>query len=162
MNSPSKVKDRSVLKTILDGHKADGKTVVFTNGCFDILHVGHVRYLQQARELGDVLVVGVNSDERVRRLKGDGRPLVAEDDRAEVIAAFGFVDYVCIFPEDTPTELIAYLQPDVHVKGGDYKEEEMPEAETVRSYGGTIALIPLVHGRSTTNIVMRIVKNNDR
>lgn len=160
MSSADKVKDRAALKQTVDALKAVGKTVVFTNGCFDILHVGHVRYLEAARALGDYLVVGVNSDERVRRLKGEGRPVVGENDRAEVIAAMGFVDYVTIFPEDTPVELIACLQPDIHVKGGDYCEDDLPEAAAVRAYGGKIAIVPLVEGKSTTNVVKRINESN--
>jgi D-beta-D-heptose 7-phosphate kinase / D-beta-D-heptose 1-phosphate adenosyltransferase len=158
MNSAAKIKERSVLKTIIDGHKAEGQTVVFTNGVFDILHVGHVRYLQQARSLGNILVVGVNADERVKRLKGVKRPVVPESERAELVAALGCVDYVTIFPEDTPIELIETLQPDIHVKGGDYTEDDMPESAAVRAYGGSIAILPLVQGKSTTNIVERIVE----
>ncbi len=156
MTSLSKVKNRSELATIVSELKREGKRVVFTNGCFDILHVGHVRYLEAARALGDVLVVGLNSDASVRRLKGQSRPLVSEDERAEVLGALWFVDFVTIFGEETPIELIRELTPSVHVKGGDYKEDDLPEAEVVRAGGGRIAIIPFVEGKSTTNLVNRI------
>jgi rfaE bifunctional protein nucleotidyltransferase chain/domain len=159
LSSADKVKERSVLKTIVEGLKAQGKKIVFTNGCFDILHVGHVRYLEGARGLGDCLVVGVNSDASVKRLKGESRPVVSEDERAEVLAAFEFVDFVTIFTEDTPVELISSLKPDIHAKGGDYREDDLPEAAAVRSYGGRIAIVPLVKGKSTTNLVKRINEN---
>jgi rfaE bifunctional protein nucleotidyltransferase chain/domain len=133
-----------------------GGRVVFTNGCFDLLHVGHVRCLQAARGLGDVLVVGVNSDASVRRLKGETRPLVPEEERAEVLAALACVDYVTIFEESTPERLLAHLRPDVHVKGGDYREEELPEAPLVRSWGGQVVLLPLTPGRSTTEVAKKL------
>lgn len=132
-----------------------GQTVVFTNGCFDLLHVGHVQTLSRARAEGDRLVVGVNSDESVRRLKGARRPVNPEADRAALLAALRCVDAVVIFAEDTPVETLEVLRPDIHVKGGDYKVEELPEAETVRAYGGRIVLIDLVPGRSTTSMIER-------
>jgi D-beta-D-heptose 7-phosphate kinase/D-beta-D-heptose 1-phosphate adenosyltransferase len=132
-----------------------GKTV-FTNGCFDLLHVGHVRYLQAARQLGDRLVVGLNSDASVQMLKGPTRPLVSEDERAEVLAALSCVDYVTIFGEKTADKLLALLRPEIYAKGGDYTPENLPEALTVRAYGGKISIIPFVPGRSTTNLVNRI------
>jgi rfaE bifunctional protein nucleotidyltransferase chain/domain len=133
-----------------------GGCVVFTNGCFDLLHVGHVRYLQAARGLGDALVVGVNSDASVRGLKGRTRPIVPAEERAEVVAALACVDYVTIFDESTPERLLAYLRPDLHVKGGDYREEELPEAPLVRSWGGRVVLLPLTPGRSTTRLVKKL------
>lgn len=129
---------------------------MFTNGCFDILHVGHVRYLSEARALGDILVIGMNSDRSVRRLKGAGRPLVGERERAEVLAALEMVDYVTVFGEDTPAELIAELRPDILVKGGDYRAEEVVGKEIVEASGGRVAIIPLVKGRSTTGIIEEI------
>ena len=132
------------------------KRVVFTNGCFDILHAGHVRYLQKARELGDCLVLGLNSDASVRRLKGPGRPVNNENDRAEVIGALKSVDYVTIFDEPTASELIALVKPAVYAKGGDYTLDTLPEAKIVQSYGGEVAFIDLVEGRSTTNIIEKI------
>ena len=156
----SRIKRRSVLKDIIDELKADGKTVVFTNGCFDILHVGHIRYLEAARALGDCLVVAVNTDESVRRLKGEPRPLVPEFERAEVLAALQCVDYVTLFEEDTPEEIISHLQPDIHVKGGDYQADDLPEAAAVKSYGGRIIILPLTEGKSTTDLIARIVGSN--
>lgn len=132
------------------------KKIVFTNGCFDILHVGHKRYLQQAATLGDILVVGVNSDASVRRLKGPSRPVNNEQERAEMLSAMGFIDYVVIFDEDTPYELIKKIQPDVLVKGGDYKPEEVVGRDIVEDRGGRLELISFVEGKSTTNIINRI------
>ena len=132
------------------------KKIVFTNGCFDILHVGHKRYLQQAAALGDILIIGVNSDDSVRRLKGPGRPVNSEQDRAEILSALGFVDYVVIFDEDTPYELIKQIQPDVLVKGGDYKPDEVVGRDIVEARGGRLELIQFVEGKSTTNIINKI------
>ena len=129
--------------------------VVFTNGVFDLLHRGHVDYLFAARALGDRLVVGVNTDASVRRLKGEGRPVVAEQDRAFVLAGLACVDAVTLFDEDTPRDLIAALLPDVLVKGGDYTRDTVVGADEVEAAGGTVALIPLVPGRSTTSIIAR-------
>lgn len=142
--------------------KTAGKTVVFTNGCFDILHVGHVRYLREARSRGDVLVVGVNKDESVRKLKGPERPINPESDRAEVLAALECVDYVTLFGEETPAELIRAIRPDVDVKGGDYAIEDMPEAEVMRSIGGRVEIIPFAatesEGFSTTRTLKSITE----
>ena len=132
------------------------KKIVFTNGCFDILHIGHKRYLQQAATLGDVLVVGVNSDASVKRLKGPDRPVNNEQDRAEMLSALGFIDYVTIFDEDTPYELIKQIQPDVLVKGGDYKPEEVVGRDIVEARGGRLELIEFLEGKSTTNIINKI------
>ena len=133
-----------------------GKRVVFTNGCFDILHVGHVRYLEKARALGDCLVLGLNSDASVLRLKGPSRPVNREEDRAEVVGALKSVDYVTVFDEPTASELIALVKPAVYAKGGDYTLDTLPEAKIVQSYGGEVAFIDLVEGRSTTNIIEKI------
>ena len=133
-----------------------GVRVVFTNGCFDILHAGHVRYLAAARALGDVLILGLNSDASVRRLKGASRPVNGETDRAEVVDALKSVDYVVIFDEDTAEELIEKVRPDVYVKGGDYTRETLPEARIVERYGGEVAFIPLVEGKSTTGIIAKM------
>lgn len=133
-----------------------GKRVVFTNGCFDILHAGHVRYLEKARALGDCLVLGLNSDASVRRLKGPSRPVNREEDRAEVVGALKSVDYVTVFDEPTASELIALVKPAVYAKGGDYTLDTLPEAKIVQSYGGKVAFIDLVEGRSTTNIIEKI------
>ena len=136
--------------------RAAGLRVVFTNGCFDILHAGHVRYLAAARALGDVLILGLNSDASVRRLKGETRPVNGEADRAEVVGALKSVDYVVIFGEDTAEDLIAKVQPAVYAKGGDYTLETLPEARIVESYGGEVAFIPLVAGKSTTRMIARL------
>ena len=147
-------KDISALK-----RRIGNKTVVFTNGCFDILHIGHVRYLKQASLLGDLLIVGLNSDASVKRLKGEERPINCQEDRAELLAALEFIDYVVIFDEDTPYELIQAIQPDVLVKGGDYKPEQVVGRDIVEAKGGRLELIPFVAGKSTTNIVNKIKKN---
>lgn len=138
--------------------KSQNKTIITTNGCFDILHAGHVRYLKQAGQFGDVLIVCLNSDESVKRLKGPTRPLNTQNDRAEVLAALKSVDYVVIFEEDTPSDILEKIKPDIHVKGGDYTEETLPEAEIIKKAGGKIKFIPLVEGRSTTNIINKINK----
>jgi len=131
--------------------------IVFTNGCFDIIHAGHVRYLTAAKNFGDILIVGLNTDESVQRLKGNSRPINTQDDRAEVLLGLKAVDYVILFGEQTAEALIAEIQPDIYVKGGDYTLETLPEAKIVQSYGGRIELINLVAGKSTTNIVERIL-----
>ena len=141
--------------------QAAGRRVVFTNGCFDILHAGHVRYLNAARAVGDVLVLGLNSDASVRRLKGESRPINGEEDRAEVLAGLAAVDYVVIFDEPTAEPLVELLKPDVYVKGGDYTVERLPEARIVASYGGETVLIPEVPGRSSTNMIKKI-RETDR
>ncbi len=138
--------------------QGDGKRVVFTNGCFDLLHVGHIQYLQAARRLGDCLIVGLNSDASVRRLKGKRRPLISEEERAHILAALDCVDYVTVFNESTPMKLIRTLRPDILVKGGDYRKSEVVGAEFVESYGGRVALVPVVQGKSTSEIVQRIVQ----
>jgi rfaE bifunctional protein nucleotidyltransferase chain/domain len=137
----------------LEPVRAQGGRVVFTNGCFDLLHVGHTRYLQAARALGDVLVVGVNSDASVRRLKGQERPIVPEAERAELLAALACVDYVTLFDQDTPEQLLACLRPDIHCKGGDYRAEDLPETPLVRSWGGKVVILPLTPARSTSRLV---------
>ena len=137
-------------------YKTSGHKVVFTNGCFDILHAGHVRYLNAAKALGDVLIVGLNSDESVRRLKGEGRPVNPAADRAEVLAGLRAVDHVVVFGEATAEELVHQLKPDIYVKGGDHSLETLPEAKIVGSYGGKTVLIPMVEGRSTTNVIRRL------
>lgn len=138
------------------GLRATGKTLVFTNGVFDLLHVGHVRYLAAARLLGDVLVVGINSDRTVRELKGEGRPIVNEHERAEILAALRQVDFVTIFDDVSPRSLIARLLPDVLVKGGDYGLDEIHGREEVEAAGGRVVSLPFVAGASTTNILDRM------
>ena len=136
--------------------KRAGKKVVTTNGCFDLLHVGHVRFLKAARELGDVLIVGMNTDASVSKLKGEKRPIQNQDDRAEILSSLACVDYVCLFAEDTPVEFLKLIKPDFHAKGADYKPSDLAETPIVEAGGGTLKIIDLVPGRSTTNIVSRI------
>lgn len=146
------------LKKETDRLKDEGKRIVFTNGCFDILHVGHVRYLNEARKLGDALILALNSDASVRAIKGEQRPIVPENERAEVIAGLACVDYVTLFSEETPLLLIEYLRPDILVKGGDWSEQNVVGRESVRRWGGRVAIIPQVRGASTTNIVEKVLK----
>lgn len=147
---------RDNLSAFAAALRAHGQRIVFTNGCFDILHVGHVRYLGAARALGDCLVVGLNSDASVRRLKGPERPVNEEADRAEVLDALRAVDYVTIFDEPTAAELIEIIRPDVYVKGGDYTIATLPEAKIVRNYGGRVEFIDLVPERSTTRVIEKL------
>ncbi|MGZ3770744.1 MAG: D-glycero-beta-D-manno-heptose 1-phosphate adenylyltransferase [Bdellovibrio sp.] len=133
--------------------RSQGKKIVFTNGCFDLLHIGHVRYLQEARSLGDVLVVGVNADESVKRLKGPTRPVQNESDRAEILAALKAVDFTVIFTEDTPENLIHKVRPDILVKGGDWKIDQIVGASFVLSNGGKVLSLQFVDGKSTTKII---------
>ena len=153
---------RETLADDIKKLKEAGKKIVFTNGCFDILHIGHIRYLQDAREFGDVLIVGVNSDESVKKLKGEDRPINSEIQRVEVLTALECVDYVVIFNEDTPIETILMLKPDIHIKGGDYKLDELPESIHVESYGGKVVVIPLsktnTQGFSTTDLIKKTRK----
>lgn len=144
------------LAYILKRLHSRGKKIVFTNGCFDILHVGHVDYLSKARRLGDVLVIGLNSDRSVKSLKGSGRPINNERDRAKVLSALAFVDYVCIFTEPTPERLIKTLKPDVLVKGGDWKVADIVGGDFVKSLGGRVKNIPFVKGYSTTSLISKI------
>jgi rfaE bifunctional protein nucleotidyltransferase chain/domain len=144
-----------------DKLRALGKTIVLTNGCFDLLHVGHIRYLQAARAMGDALIVGVNGDESVRALKGKGRPIIPERERAEVLIALASVDAAIIFPETTAHRLLSLVRPDVYVKGGDWKlpgegGKTWPEAEHAQSVGARLARIPLAEGRSTSDIIAKI------
>jgi D-beta-D-heptose 7-phosphate kinase/D-beta-D-heptose 1-phosphate adenosyltransferase len=138
--------------------RAEGKKLVFTNGCFDIIHSGHVTYLYEAASFGDILVVGLNSDDSVHRLKGSARPLNNQKDRAIVLSALEMVDYVCIFEEDTPLELIELVKPDILVKGGDYSRDTIVGADFVEKNGGEVRIVKLVEGKSTTNIIDKMKK----
>ena len=146
-------RDITALAEIL---RHGGKRIVFTNGCFDILHAGHVRYLAAAKNQGDILIVGLNSDASVRRLKGSTRPINGEEDRAEVLSSLHCVDYVVIFSEQTAETIVGKIKPDVYVKGADYTIDTLPEAKVVAGYGGKVAFIPLVPGRSTSNVIKKI------
>lgn len=152
-----KIKTKQDLMKILPIRRAQGRRIVLTNGCFDLLHVGHIRYLQAAHDMGDLLVIGVNTDESVRTLnKGNGRPIVPQGQRAEVLAALACVDYVVLFDESDPGQLIADLRPDVLVKGGDWKLEQIVGRESVEARGGTVRIIPLIPDVSTTSLVEKI------
>jgi D-beta-D-heptose 7-phosphate kinase/D-beta-D-heptose 1-phosphate adenosyltransferase len=142
--------------------RADGRKIVFTNGCFDLLHPGHVHSLEQARKLGDVLVVGLNSDASVKNLKGPGRPFVAEAGRAKLLAALACVDIVCLFDEDTPAALLEAIQPDVLVKGAEYSDREVVGAESVRDRGGAVVLVDELPGYSTSALIKKIVEAQER
>jgi len=155
---PSKLSSHEATLQKVRCWQAAGKKIVFTNGCFDILHAGHVRYLSAARQLGDRLVVGLNSDASIRRLKGPKRPVAPENDRAEVLAALEAVDAVTLFGEDTPEELIGQLLPDVLVKGSDWAVEQIAGAKAVIEHGGAVLTVPLLEGRSTTGIIETIVQ----
>jgi rfaE bifunctional protein nucleotidyltransferase chain/domain len=154
----NKILEREALRKKLESLRKKGKKIAFTNGCFDILHVGHVRYLRKAKKTADVLVLALNSDSSVRSIKGEKRPLMTEKERAEVLAALEFIDFVTIFPELTPLELINYLKPDVIIKGGDWPEEKVVGRKEIKKWGGRVVIIPEVEGKSTTNVVAKIRK----
>ncbi len=147
---------REELVTRIKAERQNGSRVVLANGCFDVLHVGHVRYLAGARELGDVLVVGVNSDEQVARLKGPGRPILPANERAELVASLESVTYVTVFDEPTVEELLLALKPDIHAKGTDYTEDSVPERDVVRSYGGRVAIVGDPKDHATSAILARL------
>jgi D-glycero-beta-D-manno-heptose 1-phosphate adenylyltransferase len=146
------------LQPIVERLKREGKTIILANGCFDLLHVGHIRYLEGARRLGDVLIVGLNSDNSVKKLKGPSRPLMPENERAEILAAISFVDYLVTFDEPTVHRLLLQLRPDVHCKGTDYTLESVPEREVVLSYGGKIAIVGDPKDHSTRDFIQEILK----
>lgn len=148
----------SALQARLQRLRAQGARIVLTNGCFDLLHVGHVRYLQQAADLGDVLVVGLNSDASTRLLKDPGRPIIPEAERAELLCALECVDYVVLFHERTAEGLVEALRPHYYVKGGDYTEAELPEAQVARRLGGQVRIMPMVEGHSTTGVIETILQ----
>ena len=152
----SKIKDHSSMKQEIDGLKSKGNRIVFTNDCFDILHPGHTRYLYGARELGDYLIVAVNSDTSVRAIKGDDRPVQPQEVRTEMLAALGCVDGVVVFDEEDPLKVIQYLMPDVLVKGGDWPEDQIIGADVVKGAGGEVKSIPFVTGYSTTDLINKL------
>jgi D-beta-D-heptose 7-phosphate kinase/D-beta-D-heptose 1-phosphate adenosyltransferase len=152
----NKILSRDILQKKLEELRKKGNKIAFTNGCFDILHVGHIRYLREAKKTADVLVLALNSDSSVRSIKGEKRPLVTENERAEILAALEFIDFVTIFEESTPLELINYLKPDILIKGGDWLEENVVGRKEVMKWGGRVAIIPEVEGKSTTNVVEKI------
>lgn len=151
--------NREELLRVRASLRAEGRRLVFTNGCFDLLHVGHVRYLSEARRLGDALLVAINSDASVRALKGTGRPILNESERAEILAALESVDFVTVFDEESPRALISEVLPDVLVKGGDYRLDEIHGREEVERAGGRVLSLPFVEGASTTGIIERIKRS---
>jgi len=153
----NKICTRESLKDKIDQLRKEGKKIVFTNGCFDILHAGHTRYLREAKRSGDILILALNSDESVRTLKGDKRPLIPEAERADVVASLESVDFVTIFHELTPLALIEFLKPDVLIKGGDWEEENVVGRESLKRWGGRVVIIPEIKGSSTTHIIEKIL-----
>jgi D-beta-D-heptose 7-phosphate kinase/D-beta-D-heptose 1-phosphate adenosyltransferase len=162
MKMKEKIRRREDLRRIIEGLKTKGKRIVFTNGCFDLLHIGHIRYLEEARSLGDILVVGVNSDCSVRGLKGPNRPILPEEERAEILSGLECVNYITIFDEPTPLELISSLQPQVLVKGGDWTKEAAVGKEVVERLGGEVVILPFVEGSSTSNLIETILKRYEK
>jgi D-beta-D-heptose 7-phosphate kinase/D-beta-D-heptose 1-phosphate adenosyltransferase len=152
----NKILDRNTLKNELDPLRKKGKKIAFTNGCFDILHIGHIRYLREAKKTADILVLAINSDASVKKIKGEKRPLVPQEDRAEIMAALEFIDFVTIFDETTPLELIILLKPDVLIKGGDWAQDKVVGRDEIKKWGGKLTLIPEIKGKSTTSIVEKI------
>ena len=157
--SKHKVKSLSELKEIVDSLKKHEKKIGFTNGCFDLIHVGHIKYLRDAKKLVDVLIVAINSDKSIKTLKGNKRPLFPQNERAEILSAFEFVDYVIIFDELDPAKTISVLLPDILVKGGDYKIDQIIGRDTVTSHGGKVIAIPEVNGKSTSEIINKIIRS---
>lgn len=157
-----KIKTRAALKDILSSLKKENRTVVFTNGCFDILHAGHVTYLEEAKKHGDILVVAVNSDNSAKRLKGEGRPLVNQDDRMKILASLESVNFVTSFKEDDPAAIVKELGPDIIVKGSDWKEDEIIGGEDVKKRGGKVVTIPFYKDYSTTLLMKRIKKFDEK
>ncbi len=155
-HSASRILDRNRLIARVAIARRAGARIVLANGCFDILHVGHVRYLEGARALGDLLVVGINSDEQVRLLKGEGRPLVPERERAETVAGLRAVDFVTIFPEPTVEAVLRAIRPDIHAKGTDYTEDSVPERDVVRSFGGRVAIVGDPKDHSTSEMISQL------
>lgn len=156
MLNQKKIISKNYLKQVVKELKINKKKIVFTNGCFDILHIGHIRYLQKAREFGDCLILGLNSDNSVKRLKGSERPIFNQKQRAEVLSVLSFVDYIVIFNEDTPENLIKIIAPDLQIKGGDYKISEIKEKSLVESLGGKVKIVKIEKEFSTTRIINKI------
>ena len=153
---------RENLQELLKELRKAGKVIVTTNGCFDILHVGHVRYLETTKKFGDVLIVALNSDKSVKSIKGEGRPINNEEDRAEILCALKSVDYVVLFDEDSPAKLLAEIKPDVHTKGADYTMETLPEAKIITENGGRVEFISFVEGKSTTSTIAKINSQSEQ
>lgn len=154
----TKIKNLTELKKIIANFKARGKKIVFTNGCFDLLHYGHIKYLEDAKSMGDILVVAINSDSSVRKIKGIKRPIINKHDRLRTVAALASVDYVVPFNENTPIKVIKLLKPNVLVKGADWKKNDIVGCNFVLSYGGRVSTVKLVRGHSTSNLIKKIAK----
>jgi len=152
-----KIKKKEEISHIAEKLKAENKVIVFTNGCFDILHSGHIKYLYDAKKLGDILIVGLNSDSSIKRIKGEKRPIINQEERAYIISALEMIDFIVIFDDDTPYELIKRIKPNILVKGGDWDIEKIVGKDIVESYGGKVLNIPFVEGKSTSNIIQRIL-----
>ncbi len=157
-----KIKTKEDLHRIIEDLKKKGKRIVFTNGCFDLLHLGHIRYLEKAKTLADILLVGVNSDRSVRNLKGPERPILLEEERVEILSSLGCVDYITVFDELTPLELISSLQPHILVKGGDWTKETTVGKEVVERSGGEVVILPFEEGSSTPNLIETILKRYEK
>jgi D-beta-D-heptose 7-phosphate kinase/D-beta-D-heptose 1-phosphate adenosyltransferase len=157
-----KIKEKEDLRRIIEDLKAKGRRIVFTNGCFDLLHIGHIRYLEDAKSLGDILVVGVNSDQSIRGLKGNNRPILPQEERTEILSSLGCVDYITVFDEADPLELISFLQPHILVKGGDWAKETIVGREVVERSGGKVVILPFVEGASTSNLIETILKRYEK
>ncbi len=151
-----RILERDDLAAVVNAAKRKGSRIVFANGCFDVLHVGHIRYLEAAKALGDLLIVGVNSDEQTRRLKGEGRPLAPQNQRAQIVSALAAVDFVTIFHEPTVEQLLLALRPDIHAKGTDYTEDTVPERDVVRSFGGQLAIVGDPKNHSSSEIIDKV------
>ena len=158
MSTEYKIQKTEDLVHIIERHKRDGKVVVTTNGCFDIIHVGHTRYLEYARSQGDLLVLAMNTDESVQWIKGPNRPLLKLAERMRIMAAFWMVDYVTWFDETDPCSILSILKPDIHVKGGNYEMNQIIERDVVVKHGGRVVLSPVIPGNSTTNIIQRVIQ----
>lgn len=158
MSTEHKIQEAEELSGIIEHHKRDGEVVVTTNGCFDIIHVGHTRYLKYARSQGDLLVLAMNTDESIQRIKGPNRPLLKLEERMRIMAAFWMVDYVTWFDESDPCSVLSILKPDIHVKGGNYEMSQIIERDVVVKHGGKVVLSPLIPGNSTTHIIQRVIQ----
>ena len=157
-----KIKEKKELLRIIKNLKAKGSRIVFTNGCFDLLHIGHIRYLEKAKTLGDILVIGVNSDSSVRKIKGPKRPVLAVKERTEILSGLECVDYITIFDEIDPLKLITFLKPNVLAKGGDWTKEQIVGREVVERSGGKVVIIPFIKGASTSNLIETILKRYEK
>ena len=154
----NKLKEISELQDIVQNYKEKDEKIVFTNGCFDLLHIGHIRYLYKAKEFGSILIVALNSDKSVKDLKGENRPIIKEKERAELLSALEMIDYITIFDDLTCKNIIKKLKPDIYVKGGDYTKETLPEWSVVTEYGGEVRLVKEIKGQSTTSLIEKIAK----